>query len=162
MAIAIQLAGLTNIRVCTTGGALATLGYSMNGVEISEEILTEPVYGDENGGEGGQPIDFQYLGEIHTIRMTLTKYDETVLNTIRAGIAGGTAGTPGTAGTLYFQGSVYWRLLLHSVATPRNYLTALFTDAKEVNLGTKHSKAIVTAKCYRAAAAAVMYNATTS
>jgi len=162
MALAIQLGGLATIKVCTTGGALATLGYTINGAEITEVVMTEEVHGDENGGDGGPPIDIQYLGEVHTVRLTLTKYDETVLNTIRAGIAGGTAGTPGTSGSLYFQGSVYWRLLIHSVNTPRNYICAVFTDAKEVNIGTKHSKAIVTAKCYRAAVATAMYNSTTT
>lgn len=162
MALAIQLGGLATIKVCTTGGSLATLGYTINGAEITEDIMTEMVHGDENGGESGPPIDIQYMGEVHTIRLTLTKYDETVLNTIRAGLAGGTAGTPGTSGSLYFQGTAYWRLLIHSVNTPRNYLCAVFTEAKEVNLGTKHSKAIVTAKCYRASAGAVMYNATTT
>ncbi len=162
MATAIQVAGLATIKVCTTGGALATLGYSINGVDISEDILVEMVHGDERGGDGGPPIDIQYLGEVHTIRITMTKYDETVLNTIRAGMAGGTAGTPGTSGSLYFQASAYWRLLIHSVATPRNYLAAVFTDAKEVNLGTKHSKAVITAKCYSPAIGTVIYNSTTS
>lgn len=160
MAVAIQLGGLATIKVCTTGGVLATLGYSLNGVDITDDILTEPVYGDANGGEGGPPIDIQQLGEIHTVRMTLTKYDETVLNTIRASMAGGTAGTTATSGALYFQGSLYWRLLIHSVNTPRNYLCAIFTEAKEVNLGTKHSKAIITAKCYQSGG--VVYNATTT
>lgn len=160
MAAAIQIAGLATIKVCTTGGSLATLGYTINGAEVSEEIMTEPVYGDANGGEGGPPIDFQYLGEVHTVRLTLTKYDETVLNTIRASMAGGTAGVANTSGSLYFQGSAYWRLLIHSVATPRNYLCAIFTEAKEVNLGTKHSKAIITAKCYQSSG--TLYNSTTT
>ncbi len=57
---------------------------------------------------------------------------------------------------------MFWRLLLHSVNTPRNYIGAIFTDAKEVNIGTKHSKAIVTAKCYSTAVGNAIYNSTTN
>lgn len=157
----IQVDGLATVKCCTVGGALATVGYSINGVEITEQIFTEEVKGDENGGDAGPPIDVQYLGEMHTIRITMTKYDESELNKIRAGLAGGTAGTPGTSGTLYGQGGVSWRLLIHSVNRPRNYTNVIFSEPKEINKGTIHSKATIIARAYKDGSG-VLYNATTS
>lgn len=153
----IQVDGVAICKTCTTGGTLATLGRSKNGVHITEHLFTGEVHGDDNGGEEGPPIDVQYFGEIHVARLELTKYDETVIDTVRAGLAGGTAGTPGTSGTLYFQGAAYWRLLIHSTSRPRNYLRAIYKEPKEINKGTKFSTAIVVATCYKDAT--VVYNA---
>ena len=162
MAIAIVVDGPASISVAAlTGGTLTQLGYSENGVEVTEQLFTGDVMGDQNGGDQGPPIDVQYFGEIHVVRLLLTNYDETVLNTIRAGVAGGTAGTPGTAGSLYFQGGLAWRLLINSTNRPRNYLNAIFKEPKEVNKGTKHSKAMIVATCYNSASN-IMYNTTTS
>jgi hypothetical protein len=161
MAKTIQVDGLALIQACTVGGTLADLGYTINGAEITEQIFTEDVKGDENGGDPGPPIDIQYLGEKHIIRMTLTKYDEAELNKIRAGIAGGTAGTISTSGTLYFQGSVSWRLLIKTVNRPRNYINCVFREAKEINKGTVHSKAVIVAEAFYGASG-VIYNSTTT
>lgn len=161
MAAAIQVAGLATIKVATpASGTLDTLGYSENGVEFSEHVMTLDVRGDENGGDAGPPIDIQYMGEFHIVRMLMTKYDETIIDKIRSGIAGGTAGTPGTAGSLYLGGAVGWRLLIHSVNLPRNYLHAIFDQPKELNKGTKHSKALIVARCFKNASG-LLYNATT-
>lgn len=162
MALSIQVDGLATIKIASpAGGSLETLGYSINGVEITEQIFTEEVKGDENGGDAGPPIDVQYLGEMHVIRITMTKYDEAVLNKIRAGIAGGTAGTISTSGTLYMQGTVAFRLLIHSVNRPRNYINVIFQEPKEINKGTIHSKATIIGRAYYGANN-VIYNATTT
>jgi len=164
MALSIQVDGLATIKIASPfGGSLETLGYSENGVEITERLFTGDVHGDENGGDQGPPIDIQYFGEEHIIRMTLTKYDEAVLDKIRAGIAGGTAGTPGTSGTLYIQGGVAWRLLIHTVNRPRNYVQVVFTEPKEINKGTKHSKAMIVGRAVRLDGdSGAIYNSTTT
>lgn len=160
MAAAIVVAGLSTIKIAApASGSLETLGYSENGVEFVENVMTLPVHGDENGGDAGPPIDVQYMGEWHQVRILLTKYDEAVIDKVRAGLAGGTAGTPGTAGTLYLAGTSAWRLLIHSVTDPRNYLHAIFDMPKELNKGTKHSKALIVARCFKNAAG-VIYNET--
>ncbi len=162
MAATIQVDGLATIKIASPlGGSLETLGYSENGVEITEQLFTGDIRGDENGGDQGPPIDIQYFGEMHLIRMLMTKYDETVIDKVRAGVAGGTAGTPGTAGSLYFQGAVSWRLLIHSVNRPRNYINVVFSEPKEINKGTKASKALVIARAYKSSGG-VIYNATTT
>lgn len=162
MAATIIVDGLATIKIASpASGSLDTLGYTMNGAEITERVYPYNVYTDENGGDAGPPVDIQYMGEVHQIRLLLTKYDNAILNKIRAGLAGGTAGTPGTAGTLYFQGTSAWRLLIHSVSDPRNYTRVVFTEPKEVNKGTKHSQALVIATAYKDGSG-VLYNATTT
>jgi hypothetical protein len=158
----IQVDGLATIKIASpAGGTLEELGLTINGVEITEQIFTEEVKGDENGGDAGPPIDVQYLGEMHVIRITMTKYDETVLNKIRAGLAGGTAGTVGTSGTLYMQGTSAFRLLIHTPNRPRNYINVIFQEPKEVNKGTIHSKATIIGRAYYGANK-VMYNTSTT
>src|SRR5947208_189925 len=132
MTTQINVDGVAIVKACTTGGTLAEMGRTNNGVRITEHLFTGDVHGDDNGGEEGPPIDVQYFGEIHVVRMELTKYDEAEVNKVRAGLAGGTAGTIGTSGSLYVQGSTYWRLLINSTNRPRNYLGALFKEPKEV------------------------------
>lgn len=162
MAESIQVDGVALIKCCTVGGTLATLGRTINGVEITEQTFKDEVFSDENGGEKGPPIDIAGLGQVHIIRITMAKYDEAELDKVRAMLAGGTAGTPGTAGTLYLQGGVAWRLLIHSTNRPRNYLNVVFTEPKEINKGTIHSKATIIALAYKDPATGVLYNATTA
>ena len=160
MAISIQVDGLASIKIAAGAGALELLGYSENGVEITEQGFSLPVHGDENGGDAGPPIDIQDMGEMHIVRMLLTKYDEAVLNKIRARLAAGTAGTPNLAGTLAFASANLYRLLIHSVNRPRNYFAATFLETREINKGTKHSKALVIAQCYSTGPGVAIYNAT--
>ena len=164
MATTIQVDGLATIKIASPfGGTLETLGYSENGVEITERQFTGDVHGDENGGDQGPPIDIQNFGEEHIIRMTLTKYDEAVIDKIRAGLAGGTAGTPGTSGSLYIQGGLAFRLLIHTVNRPRNYVQVVFTEPKEINKGTKHSKAMLVGRAVRlTGTTGAIYNSTTT
>lgn len=162
MAEQIQVDGVAVIKIASpANGTLETLGKTINGAEVTERLFTEEVKGDENGGDPGPPIDIQMLGEIHIVRLTLSKYDEAILNKVRASLAGGTAGTPGTSGTLYFQDSKSWRLLIHTTNRPRNYTNVIFREPKEVNKGTIHSKATIIAECHKDANG-VLYNSTTT
>lgn len=160
MAVSVVVDGPVAISVDTgTSNALESLGYTENGVEITEQIYTSEVKGDENGGDQGPPIDIQYFGEVHIIRMLLTKWDPLVIAKIRAGLYGGTAGTPGTVGSLYFQGGLSWRLVLNATQNDRNYTRVVFSEPKELNKGSKHSKALIIAKAYKDGSG-VLYNTT--
>src|SRR5690606_1091547 len=119
-----------------------------SGVEITEQAFMYDVHGDEQGGDVGPPIDIQYMGEVHAIRATMTKYDEDVLNKVRVRLRGGTVGRTGTPGSLLFAGNLFYRLLINSPLRPRNYPRVVFREAFEVNKGTKHSKAVVIAHAY--------------
>lgn len=156
------VAGPAIIKIAApAAGTLDTLGYTRDGAQITEHVMTGDVPGDENGGDQGPPIDVQYFGEMHLIRCLLTKYDETIADKIRAGLAGGTAGTPGTSGSLYFQGTLAWRLLIHSTNFPRNYTRVVFQEPKEINKGTKFSSLMIVGRAYKDGSG-VLFNATTS
>lgn len=149
MAKQIQVGGAALVQVAASAGVLADLGYTINGVEITENIYKGEVPGDENGGEEGPPIDIQYFGEVHTIRMQFSKYDATVMTTIKAGIAAATEGTPATSGTLYFQATKDWKLKISSTNFTRTYGRVIFSEPKEFNVGTKFTRMMIVATCYK-------------
>lgn len=163
MPLTIQVDGLAAIQIClANGGTLAQLGYSINGVEIDEVSFTEDIHGDENGGEAGPPIDVQHHGDIARIRMTLSKWDETVANLIRANVAGGVAGVVPATGTLLFGGGHAFRVLINTPSRPRNFPLVLFSkEPKTVNKGTRHSRLILHGVAYRNGNR-VLYDATTT
>ena len=163
MPLTIQVDGAALVRVATpANGTLEDLGYTADGCEITEQIYTHDVPTDLFGGEQGPPTDVQYMGEVHVIRLNLTKYDELVVNKIRAGLATGTAGTIGVPGSLYVQGGFSWRLLIGTPFRPRNYVNVIFgKEPKELNKGTKFSRTMVVATAY-ANSAGTLYNSTIS
>lgn len=159
MAEQIQIAGLVTIKVDTgTSHALETLGYSVNGVEIEENIFTLDVPGDEHGGDAGPPIDIQYLGEVDTVRIESTKFDLAVVNKLRARLwnAGFTAPAAGQVlgadmGSLYFAGAKYFRLVLDAANSgyDRDYIRVVPREPITENRGVKHSILRMTLTCYR-------------
>src|SRR5690554_6659069 len=129
MAEVVVVDGPALIRVNTgSEGALETLGYTRDGVQISEQVYTEDVPGDQNGGTSGPPIDIQYFGEFHIVRLELTKWDPTVDAKVASRRLGGTLGTTGTAGSLYSGDSLFFRLLIQPTNRPRNYVAAIPRD----------------------------------
>src|SRR6185436_21084756 len=113
MATAVQVPGPCEVQLDTgTSHALESLGWSINGVEIQEDVKHLDVPGDQNGGDEGIPIDVQYLGEMHIVRMEMSKWDSAVADKGLAKTYGGTAGTMSTPGTL--MSTVPYRLLLKS------------------------------------------------
>lgn len=149
-------AGLVKVN---TGSGIASLGYSANGVDITEHTHWNDIHGDQNGGDEGSPIDIQFLGQQHTIRVDLTSYDEAVLDTLRA--LGGTAGTPITPGTLMFTESKAIRLIILTTSYPRNYPRAVVREAIDVNKGVKNSLPKLVFEAYKDGSG-VLWNTTTS
>ncbi len=166
MASAIQVPGACQILVDTgSSHALEELGYSENGVFISEEMFMSDVPGDQNGGEEGPPIDVQYFGEIHRVRMELSKWDSAVAAKVLPVLYGGTEGVAGTPGTLIAAGTLYYRLLLKTTNLPRNYLRAFLRgQPKEINTGTKYSRLVLNWECHAngIGGGGTIYNTTTS
>jgi hypothetical protein len=117
-----------------SGGALQELGVSIDGVTISEEILTKPVKIDTYGTE--LEYDMIYAGTRVTIDMELIKFDAAVLATVKQKLIwwNATLGELGNIGTFAVQntGAVI-RLLLQSpqLGDPRNYPYAMLVDADE-------------------------------
>lgn len=166
MAQEIHVAGPVHIRISAPVASgqptLESLGYSEAGVDITETQSLLNVQGDQNGGDAGEPIDEQYMGETHTIRMTLTKWDEAVVNKIRARIAAGTAGTVPRIGTLLRQGGHTFRLQLDAPFEPRDYAVVIFREPQEINKGSKHSKLVLVATSRHPVGGGSLYTATTT
>lgn len=149
MAVAVITTGPAYVSVGTgVAGALEALGYSINGVEIFENVFMGDVPGDQNGGDEGPPIDIQYFGQVDRVRMELSKYDQAIADKIRPRLLGGSAGTVGTPGTLVAGGAVYYRLLINPTTLPRNYLAAVPREPIEVNRGTKFSRLVLEFECH--------------
>ncbi len=162
MAETINVAGIVGIKIATT-----LLGYSINGVEIAEEMFYGDVHGDQNGGDEGPPIDIQYFGEVHRITVEMSKYDLSIASAVLAKLAGGAAGTTGTPGTLMIGGAKYFRLLLHAAnaAMIRNYPVAFLRGQPvEINKGTKFSRLRLTFEAHHAAAggSSLIWNTSTA
>lgn len=161
MSVAIQVDKAAQIKIASpAAGGLEELGYTSDGCMITEQLFTTEVHSDEYGGNEGPPADIQFLGEIHIVRLNLSRYDEAVANKIRSSVAGGTAGTPAARGLLYKQDSKFWRLLINTAVRPRNYLCAIFRTPKEFNKGTKYSQLQIEAVCYETAVGQPLYNTT--
>ena len=153
MAITIHVAGLAiiNIGAMTTDGSqqgtMNTLGFSMDGVTITERTMTDKVYGDENGGTAGNPIDEQVMGQIDEVDIVFTKWDEAVGANMRASTRTGTPGTMAAVGTLLRDTQGGWQMKIASTNLNRQYRYVKFTEPKQMNAGTKHSQWRVKAVC---------------
>ncbi|MCC7424821.1 MAG: hypothetical protein IT428_31505 [Planctomycetaceae bacterium] len=140
MAEQVNVAGAVQVKVGTgSASALESLGWSVNGIDISEDVFTGDVPGDQNGGDQGPPIEVQIFGEIHRIAIDLSKYDPAIAAKIQAKYKGGTAGTTATPGSLFFAGSTYYRVLLLGSNFTRNYPYCLVRQPMSINVGTKFS-----------------------
>ena len=147
MPVAIQVAGLASVFV---DGSL--LGYTRNGVEIVHDAFYLDVPGDENGGDDGPPIDVQLLGEIDRVRCEMTKWDQTVANTVRSRVktGSGIAGIVPATGVLMFADLLYFPLLVTpATQLPFNYGYAFPRSAIEENRGTKFATLVVEFECHK-------------
>ena len=140
--------------------ALETLGYTEGGVEIIEHVFSAPVPGDQNGGPEGPPIDIQYFGEMHIVRLRLTKWDPATAAKVEPRLKGGTAGSTGTPGTLWSADSKMFRLLISPTSRPRNYVGAIPRGSIERAKGTKFTTLVMEFECYTVSG--TLYNTTTS
>jgi hypothetical protein len=167
MAMTVQVAGLSLVRVATTvGGALADFGYTQDGVRITTEGHAINIPGDENGGDEGPPIEIQMLAETARVRLEMTKWDATVAGLLKARTTG-TAGAAKTPGRLVFTNGDYIRLVIANANDPWNFPCAtLVRTPIELNAGTKFSRFVCEFECYKnpaasnGAAIGVLYNQT--
>lgn len=161
MAIEVHVPGATLVKVGTGSGtppALEDVGYTVNGVDIDEQGYYIDVHGDEHGGDAGPPIDVQWVGQVHILRMVLSKFDKAIVDKIRPGLRGKVAGEVLAAdiGSLILAGGFSYRVVLDAVATAyeRDYLQCVFREPIVANYGTKHQICHLTAYAYRVASPA--------
>lgn len=156
--------GKATIKVDTgSSNALEILGYTRNGVDVYDEGFWIDVPGDENGGDQGDPIDIQYLGEMARVRIELTKIDTAVLAKVmkRRNAAAKTAGTVDTPGRFVFLNSEFFRLVIDSPTDPRNFLRAIPRAPTQKNMGVRFTMKTIEFDCYKNDSG-VIYNATVS
>lgn len=137
--------GLATVKVgFGASGAFQTLGYTRNGVQISLRSIMIPVPGDAGGGDGGTPIDYQYLGEEGTIRAELTSVDMAVLESLK-GIWAKAAGEV----TLHIGKFIFGpgNFLRVSIETPTKIHTfprcTLLNEPIEITKGTRYAVHVV-------------------
>lgn len=161
MATAIHVPGLATVKIdAGQGGGLQTLGTTVDGVDIDEEVFFSDIQGDANGGSEGPPIEIAYFGEIARVRTELNKYDTAVMAAVEARLPSGTAGVIGTAGTILFANTEYCRLLIDTADSTfvRNYPFALARNAISFTLSTKHKRLILDWECH--AVSGTLWNTT--
>jgi len=144
--------GKCTVKVNTgASGALEILGYTRNGADVSEEAFWIDVPGDENGGDSGDPIDIQYLGEMARVRLELTKFDPLVLTKVmkRLNAAGKTAGSVGTVGQFVFATAVEFRLVLDTPVEPKNFYRAVPRAPTQRNMGVRFTMKVLEFDCYK-------------
>ena len=149
MAVATISLGACEILVDTgTSNALETLGYSNDNVRIRQQRFTHKIYGDQNGGSEGIPLDIQNLGAIHIVQFELVNFDIDVFNKCEAAAYGVTEGETGTVGQ--FLSNTEFRLLLkpESGVEPRNYLKAAPYQSIDWSLGVKNTQVPMAWECY--------------
>lgn len=145
---AIQVYGKCAVKIAPFGGTLELLGYTRNGADITLQSFQIPVPGDQNGGDSGPPIDIQLMGQMAHIRLEFTKYDDVVMNKVRALVAGGTAGDMPEPGTLYLQGQKYCRLLLHTTNNPFNFPRVVWQEPQQQNVGSRFTMVVISGTAY--------------
>lgn len=171
MAEAVIVPGPCQIKLNTgTAGALESLGWTINQVDIEEQVKFEEVFGDQNGGEQGNPIEFQHLGLMDVISMELSKFDWAVAQKVAQRINGTTssysgtkaAGTSPTPGTLLFSTTSYYRLLLVPTDATyiRNYPIAVCLDPINSNLSAKYQRRMLRWMCFPPVAGGAIWNTT--
>ncbi len=160
MGMQVNVSGACLVKVDNRQGpGLQSLGYGENSIGIEEEVFSEGVPGDENGGDAGPPIDVQYFGELHRVRMELSKWDPAIATTVLSKVNNGTAGVLAQAGSLMAAGNLAYRLLLLPTVLPRNYLQAFLRGAPtEINKGTKYSRLVLNWECHANGVGGTIYN----
>jgi len=143
MAVAIVVHGACQIQVGTgSAGALESLGWTIDGPDEEYEPFYGEVKGDQNGGQEGPPIDWQYFGELVHLRLEFSRFDGAVFQKLQAIERGGTAGTIGTPGDLMFSGGKYTRVLLNSGVSPINFPSCIINRA-QYSRRTKYTQPVL-------------------
>lgn len=127
--------------------SLNRLGISEDGVTVTPELLREQVFSDYYGTQ--IPADIQLMGVIARITFSLVQWEESILNQVRGGMRGRTAGQLLAAdiGALLLQGTLYNELYIESsvrtggtVPDPWRFQRIIAMDSLPIKLGTTVSR----------------------
>jgi len=144
---------------------LLTLGYSEDGLTISERPLRSDVHSDRNGGLNGEPVDDQFFGVEVMIRGKLTEWDRNVMKRIRSFLpnSAGSDGEVKDIGCLTLSENQFFRLLLYGekdkkaidaggtvgdYTTPMNFRRVRPNDVNELTIGSKVTEVQIHFRAY--------------
>ncbi|MHA2065660.1 MAG: hypothetical protein ACXABY_14890 [Candidatus Thorarchaeota archaeon] len=130
---------------------LIILGYSQDGCRLSWQQFERMVFGDQNGGQEGPPVDVIIHGEMCEVSFLLNDYTKAVLEKLRytytmeiEGDAGAPLsakpGLPPNAGTLLIAKYRSIRLLLEAPNHVVNFPTAYWTNPYDFNMSTNETQ----------------------
>ena len=168
MAATLHIPGPTEVSVQFspggTAGPVEVLGYTIEGVDIELDVKTRDVYGDQNGGQDGPPIDIQQFGQLATVRGVFNKFDSAVMEKIKSRSDGAT--TPGQnidVGCLLAQENQGHRLVIKPTKTGTacpiyNFAFAVARQPIPFRYGSKVKEVTVNWQCH--AVAGVLYTHT--
>ncbi len=152
-------------QVFLAGGAtnLSEIGYTKNGVTISQDNYYNPVPCDLFGGQPGPEIDNQALGITANIRLDLTKFDWAVVELIQKLTNDGTLGSflLASEGQLMVQEGKAWRVLIKTPVRPYNFPICIVT-AFEQNKAVLYKNPFITFKAMRDPSTGLLWNTTTT
>lgn len=171
-----HVTGYTDIRIAVPYDQAAIgLGFCEDQIRPTEELLTNKIYADIQGGQNGTPIEIQDFGEIHRVQFSLTVWNQTAVDLLKTrGVRGTrtdsadggvTAGSSIATSDTYRPGLIpasrigdlmmvnrSTRLLLNSATLEnvRNYWCAIPEQPIEYNMGTKAQEIQFGFICYPA------------
>lgn len=148
-----------------TGAAngMEFLGWTANGAQIEEIGFHSPIVSDQNGGDQGPPVDYQFFGLQHRVTLELTKFQSTVVAKVGARYNPNTSSASVGVGMLLGCVGAQFRLLLKSTTGNfiRNYLGAVVLDPVDYSpVGSQATRIRCAFTCN--AVDGVMYNSSTT
>lgn len=161
MAMTINVAGPQEIKVNTgTAGALESLGFTVEGFSFQVERGLMPVFGDQKGGPGGRPIDYQTIDPLVRFNLLLTKFDPAVFEKVQKGLLDDslTEGTFDTSqrGACIFQDGLAFKFRSVGASVYREFPQCILT-VEEAGYGTKHTNAMISVEAHTVLGTGVLY-----
>lgn len=162
MAAAIQVYGKQTVQVGTgSAGAYETLGTTEEGVSFSIRRFYNPVPGDLQGGNAGDPIDEQFMGAIVTGDLLMSSFDAAIWAKVEkslndSGITNGTISDT-DIGKLMLQGADFYKIKFVGEDEYVEFPCCLIGDNSNEGRGTKYTRLSWSFKAKRLQSSGVLY-----
>lgn len=145
----IHVNGAAVVYISKTGVTPVRLGITDEGVKLRFDVGFEPVMSDDLGSY--IPTDMQFMGFLAQISGNFTRYDESLMEEVRARIPALNPGLMANAdiGMLTITSGETYQVYIESSARtsmssalqkPWRFPTCIPTDPMNLNLGTRYSK----------------------
>jgi len=153
MSIGPYVAGPVIVQVnLRDGNGLVSLGYSADGIQVSDRQHYGDIHSDRYGGQQGPPIDRQFFGRSAVIPLQLSEFEPVVARRLRNMLFGTPAGVNVVGCPLTADGKTFQVILTGSkdaaalvadanaeTLTPLNYPNCFLEDPVDVPVGSKNT-----------------------